>query len=347
MSLTAHIIQGKKSPIGKFLCENFGQTRSITKEANRQLRNASTVLSASESVPYPTLGMAIDYRIRYYFAVTPSERLTARRGSGQLILRPLVSEEDIPIPEDELMDLLSNHFSSWSFDLSAGAAYGPYSWELLESFFHDLDRTLAAIQPSGRRLDTTEEQMLGRYCYVLALFEQVSRQGLSYNVLTGPLFKPTAKSSVQELLAIPQDEWVEDLCAMSWLFYDRCRDLLAQPAVLNPLFAGSSDVGGADADLIIDRCLIELKASKNATLPANWLRQLAGYVLLDYEDTYQIDTVGIYMIRQGIMFRWPVEEFFQTLTGDPLISVAALRQKFRTRFNKKPKRTRASVGHPL
>ena len=58
------------------------------------------------------------------------------------------------------------------------------------------------------------------------------------------------------------DVAVADLCALSWAFHDRFADLLGRRAAFNPSFAGSRDVGGADADLILDGCLIDIKTTK-------------------------------------------------------------------------------------
>src|SRR6266487_662745 len=153
MSLKSHLGEGKQSPIGRFLYENFSQTDTITKEINKQLRSGDTIKPGFQAVPYTTLGTAIDYRIRYSFAITPSERLVAWEGAWRLAIRPFEGAEDIPIPEDErseLWDFISNHAGMAFFDQRYVGAQGPYSWKLPKSFFHDLDVTLAAIKPSGR-----------------------------------------------------------------------------------------------------------------------------------------------------------------------------------------------------
>ena len=50
--------------------------------------------------------------------------------------------------------------------------------------------------------------------------------------------------------------------------------------VFNPWFGeGSKKVGGADADFIVDTCLIELKTTKEMTKVLGHVRQLVGYAL--------------------------------------------------------------------
>jgi hypothetical protein len=88
-------------------------------------------------------------------------------------------------------------------------------------------------------------------------------------------------------------------------------------------------VGGADADLIVDGCLIDIKASVQPKINPEWLRQLAGYVLLDYTDEQRIHSVGIYMARQGVLLTWSLADFFSLLAEDETLSVEALCQEFR------------------
>ena len=292
MSLTSHL-NDKTSPIGQFIKQHFSQTTALAKNANRRLKDARTLRpleAAGEAYPYGVLGAACDYRVRYAFAITPYQHLVAWHGA-----------------------LLSSNPG------------GFYSRRLVKAFFEQMDATLRAVQPVGRRLDAADEQVLDRFCFVLSLFEQVFR---SNAFVQGPLVQPTVKQSVEELLAIPQVAWLDDLGAMFTLFYDRYAHLLSRPAVLNPIFAGSVDIGGADADMIVDGCLIDIKASISPHIKADFLYQLAGYVLLDYHDTYHITSVGIYMARQGMLFPWPLAEFLQKLTGDGEHALNSWRQEF-------------------
>ncbi len=174
-------------------------------------------------------------------------------------------------------------------------AVGPYPVRLVKAFFESLDATLRLLQPVGKLLDVQAERTLDRYCIVLNLFEQVFR---SSAYTQGPLMQPMVKRSVEELLAIAEDAWLDDLSQLFGLFYERYHDLLSRPHVLNPKFAGSVDIGGADADLIVYGCLIDIKTSIAPQIRAEYLYQLAGYLLLDYTDQYHMKTIGIYMARQ-------------------------------------------------
>jgi hypothetical protein len=79
-----------------------------------------------------------------------------------------------------------------------------------------------------------------------------------------------------------------------------------------PCFAGSFDVGGADADLIADDLLLESKAHANpAATACDTLRQLLGYLLLDYDDSYQIAQVGIYYGRHAHLIHWAIPDLLR------------------------------------
>jgi hypothetical protein len=268
------------------------------------------------------LGTAIDYRIRYAFEVTPYQRLVAWQGAMMLTTKAWESDEDIPLDWKHLPSGSPLPVNESGFPVEA--AIGPYPYRLIQSFFNGLDTILQTLQPVGRHLEPEAEQMLDRYCIILSYFEQVFR---SDAYLQGSLMQPRVKRSVEELLALPQQAWLDDLAALFNLFYEHYHHLLSRPRVLNPTFPGSGDVGGADADMVVDGCLIDIKTTISPQIKADYLYQLAGYLLLDYNDALHINSVGIYLARQGIVFAWPAAEFLQKLTGED-VSLAKLRQEF-------------------
>ena len=79
------------------------------------------------------------------------------------------------------------------------------------------------------------------------------------------------------IVVVPEGA-VADLQAQVHLAADRLAGLRAacQPAQVRtgPVFAGSLDVGGADADMIIGDLLLEVKASANATIKREDLYQV-------------------------------------------------------------------------
>lgn len=102
---------------------------------------------------------------------------------------------------------------------------------------------------------------------------------------------------------------------------ERCTDAVrryaAAPLVVAPTFAGSFVVGGADADFISAGTLIDVKATVQPTIPTRSLRQIVSYALLDCDDTYGIDTVGLLAVRQGTLITWPFNDLLTEMAGQP------------------------------
>ncbi len=305
MSLTTQL-DNSSSPIRKFLEERFPNARAVTSEANALLRKAETI-RPSEPVPWATLGMAFDYRARYYFCVTPSSKLAAWKGA------------------------LSQWGTTWFAEGLTGDIVRVVD-QPVESFFADLDETLARMARKGRLLDLEQqdEELLARYCIVLALFEEFYRSGAGQARISSPLMRHGAQSMVEAPLRIAEDHWVEDLCLLSRMFFHAFHDKLSGEAILNPTFRGSGDVGVADADIIVGKCLMELKTTVKASIEkVKGLYQLIGYLLLDYDDEFWIEKLGFYMARQGQTIEWPDADLFGRLMGQKTPPLRDLRQEFR------------------
>lgn len=304
MSLTSHLAW-PQSPIARFLHERFPNTQALRVQT-RAAFSETTTIRPEVRIAWGTSGTAIDYRLRYHFAVTPAEQLVAWHGAR----------------------LLYNRGRNGMTTALGGPDGQPALKhpEVASAFFANLNTTLEKLNPSQRLLERVDEELLCRHCYVLALFEQVFR-ALPTN---SPLFAD-GLVSVSDLLSIADDASVDDLCQMSWLFHERAGDLLGRPFVLNPTFAGSVDIGGADADLIVDGCLIDIKATVSAEMPAfkTWVHQLLGYVLLDYSDQYAINAVGFYLARQGLLLRWPISELLTAMADGRVPPLDQLRSQFK------------------
>jgi len=86
--------------------------------------------------------------------------------------------------------------------------------------------------------------------------------------------------------------------------------------ILNPDFGeGSQLVGGADADLIIDDTLIEIKTSKILDVEREFLNQLIGYYILsliggvnDDKNLKPIKNIAIYFARHAVLWKIPIAE---------------------------------------
>src|SRR5262249_21359892 len=119
------------------------------------------------------------------------------------------------------------------------------------------------------------------------------------------------------------------------------------PAVLNPTFEGSPDVGGADADLILGDCLVEIKTTLNPCWNRDWLYQLLGYVLLDYADHYQIRSIAIYLARQETIVRWPLKDVLTKTADGRALSLDQLRMSLKEVLRQSPQRTEGTLDVPV
>ena len=290
MSLTGHL-DTPGSPIKAFLYDRFPATKAITGPASTALRATGCACPppAMDYYPLRKVGLAIDYRIRYFYPATASSEFVAWKGAQGLMKGRTLDYSRLD--PDTVVEV--------------GGA-------VVRDFFVQLDACIASLQPAGRLLALPDEDLLARYCYVLGLFEMFYRSTHTAD----PIGVPAGRQNVEALLASVPEGIVRDLVALAALFFDRFHDLLQKPVILNPTFAGSEDVGGADADLIIDGTLYELKTTKNNKLEPAWLRQLVGYLLLDYNDELRIRGLGFYFVRHGQIMTWSVEELLSTLSGE-------------------------------
>ena len=96
---------------------------------------------------------------------------------------------------------------------------------------------------------------------------------------------------------------------------------------MNPLFLGSSDVDGADADIVVNGVLIDFKCKKRK-ISINDIFQLLGYKILDYGNWYRIHAVGVYWGRQGQLRIWDFKRLLTAL-GCPSSGIRELRSKFK------------------
>jgi hypothetical protein len=119
------------------------------------------------------------------------------------------------------------------------------------------------------------------------------------------------------------------------------RALSSAARICGPVFTGSADIGGADADFILDGLLLDCKATiAPAQLGRDEINQLAGYLLLDYHDEFGINRVGLYLSRQGALITWTVEDFLRLLGATEPLS------KLRERLHKHLRDSRATKTPP-
>ncbi len=274
-SLTGHLAKAS-NPVRAFLFDVLSSeaAKPINDEIRAALAGGPRVVGATLAPwEHGLIGTAFDYRLRYWFDAPTKGPLVA--AYGLMTLDPGATIEG---------------------DLRVAG----------EEFFKRLPLYVRELKAQGRRLDTSDELDLDRHCIVLALLDQLWRVGMRPG---SPLLAEPTPRNADELLALARMVWLDDLRGMAGLFHECAsrEGLRGRPTALNPTFTGSSDMSGADADLIVDGCLIEVKSTIQSKFRDPVLHQLLGYVLLDYADEHGISSVGIYLARHGVLLRWPLE----------------------------------------
>jgi len=172
---------------------------------------------------------------------------------------------------------------------------------------------------------------LARACWALALLTEAFRGGPAV-AAAGPLGQYRGRPvSAGDLLALTPPAAITQLAGFRHVYETTLiPQLAARPGLwaLGPAFAGS-ELMNADADLIAGGLLIDLKTSAGKpSLPLADLYQVIGYALLDFDDEYRIDSVGIFSARYARLTRWPLDSLLRELAGHE-ISLTRTRRSFR------------------
>lgn len=288
MSLTSEL-NDPDSPLSRFMNRELPATSRITGSLRSQLplRPCTITPHAVGKPDYRSLGRAIDRRLRVAFG-SPLDS----------VLLEGVFYAGIDVAE------MASH--------AAGQTVRSIGQALLSEL-----KGQPAVQGAVMTRSRPDEQRLGRLCFAASHYEEVKRAGLNPG---NPLLHLGAGAVLDDLLDqvpayVPDDisqqmELAEADHALGWV-----RRHPLDKRICAPVFSGSNDVAGADADFIIDGHLIDCKATIH---PDRFGRekdvhQLAGYLLLDYPDAYAMDRVGFYLSRQGQLLAWSAQEFLGLL----------------------------------
>jgi hypothetical protein len=315
VSLSSHL-DDRDSPVRKFLCDTFPDAKAARMSCTvldlgpvlfmRGLRwtdvpwtgtwNAgepSVCPDDRTGFPWPTIGTALDYQLRFLLGETSLDRLVARQGAARLA-------------------------TYW-----AGRDGLPQGYvELTQRFavMTRASRTWARPEtPQGRR-------ELAQLSYVLALYEQCFRGPMSD---TWPLLKLGKGASLKKVLGSIRDDALDDLTQLTELFVETQPELMTSTQrIFNPTFAASIGLMGADADLVVDGRLLDIKTKLHGDIRRVDLWQLLGYALGDWNDAHGITEAGFYFSRQGVQVAWDVSTLMELMSNAPQ-NLGEMRQRFR------------------
>jgi hypothetical protein len=286
MSLTSHLAD-PNSPITQHLHKRYRYITESMKRLHACMQFVTIMPPTRDTYPYWLIGQAIDYRIRFALELPTLRNLWAGRG----------------------IDYYAKHYLR--------DYLGEYNrkWEQSLNYFFTLESP--APQPLKHILDPKHERVLLRHCLILGHFEGYARSGK---------LKIRPRDTIEETLAIPWKDEVEDLYNLTQGFYKTCDSWFSKPVVCNPLFPNGDLIGGADGDLIIDDCLFDLKCSKKTRPLTMWLYQIIGYVLLDTDRTFT--SCGFYFPRHNYLTQWKSLPWFQHLTRDKSLTIEREQEHF-------------------
>ena len=292
MSMTSHL-KDSRTAIGKLFYNAFEPSLFLANIKEQLLTQKCIVYSPSDAVRARLIGTAIDYRLRFYFDCPPVTDLIAFHGAMSV---PFI---------------------------------GGFFREGTLIFFADLISFLRTKNISKQRLPKNLESKLNYYCLTLAKLEVLYRarpywllknmdkpaEEIYFRFFDAPSLGVNQGSS--HILKFWERDVVNEMNDLSYLFYDRLEKVIKRrykkgEMELNPTFNLSHKVGGADADLILKRTLIDFKSTKN-NISKHDLFQVLGYTLLDDKREYRIDAVGIYFVRRGLLLQWKIREFYNNL----------------------------------
>lgn len=234
------------------------------------------ILAPPKTEHYSSVGTAFDYLMRFYLMYLNPNAITKK----------WVAENSI-----DLLLLLNQE----------------YNWKLAFEF---ATKGMEIVRQAKVRLAnylktgkiTTE---LIKSAFMLGRLDSVYRTPLSREKIEG----------IYEYIEVVEDGDIKDLNRLISIV-NPCLFKAKRVCVLNPTFGEASIlVGGADADLIIDNTLIDIKTTKNLVFDRYTFNQLVGYYILFKiggidicpHKVKNLERLGVYYSRFGELYTFPIE----------------------------------------
>ena len=287
MSLTSQL-RSKDSWTNRFFKDEFANLTDFTKREGGTLKALPLKVPLGPHGQAMLVGTAIDYRLRLHLGLIP-EQSSVLTASVKLMPHFALSktEENRWDKEEKLI------------------------------WWADAMKTLLRERPVG------DELAMARASVVMAWLDQGFRSAQwSDEIKTIALkerdYSVETSLTWKECSASVDEEVARDVANLFQVAKEH-QCLPASGTIIGPVFAGSGVIGGADADLIIDHRLYDIKTTINPrkNFPAH-LRQLIGYALLDWDDKYALTDVGFYFSRQATYMSWPLSRLLTRCTGPPV-----------------------------
>jgi hypothetical protein len=276
-------IQSPDSFVRLFIDEHFRGLSALSAACNRDLKQHGFTKVKSENAPWmqQLVGTAIDYRIGAYFDRNIHESGAVKGGLDRLTARKKVGATE----------------NLW---------YRGRPERRAVNFIKSFEEFVEKIKPERRRLRRNIEEKLCRYCVAFAYLDFIYRSDIHFPLRDRMI--SWGHLEFDEMLNRLETEIVTDVLLLSEKFYANNRTTLQlfKKAVLGRSLTGSRDVGKADFDIVVDGCLFEFKSTPMPKIKTEYLRQLIGYWLLDYNDSLRIRFVAVALVRHGHMQKYSI-----------------------------------------
>ncbi|AEM88942.1 hypothetical protein [Streptomyces violaceusniger] len=312
MSLTAEL-SNPRSPVSRFLSEHLpgADLHTAYQHAVRGLRTTIRPPESLGNTPWTMLGTAIDLRIRTWLGET--DHMGVREGIAYLRNAHPGAPPGLPVTDQQRC-------------LLNAAAAGDL-----------LLQRLASCAVASQPLTADQEDAAARAAIVAARYDAIFRtipiNGASRAVghFTRLPLPDDPDAALLSLTAEIPTRAAEDIRRQFAAAATALAGIKGRPLTCSPTFAGSPHVGHAEGDFIAGKTLIDVKSTITPDLrPAKarkWFHQLAGYLLLDYDDAHEITAVGIYLARQATLLTWPVRDFLRLMGARTPLDVLRARMK--------------------
>ena len=350
MSLTS-LLTDKSSGLAQFMADQFPGTANLLSAYRARLpvgiEAVRPALPAGVKPAWSTIGIAIDYRLRFALSAVGLNRGAVAKGVGGIVERylrsrgagrdlsttiPAVYDRDgSPIEDNSILTGYEDALTP--FGLNTGRALHRAGIALL----NEGDRIIQEHQPHDRTrhvlLSENVETRLDRVCYAIAWYEETFRAA---TVFPGTVLGDAKETlTLEGLLELVPEYAVTDMAQVVGLAEEGLATIrsAATPddVEIAPTFAGSKLVAGADADWIAGGWLCDVKSTITPRrLDTRDVWQLVGYTLLDFDDRYAINHVGWYLSRLGRLISWDLPDLLGILQARA--SVARLRIQLKERL---------------
>lgn len=307
MSLTSHL-KDVESPVRRFFEERLGNASGLQRSFRER---AGYLVVPGSAANAGTIGGATDWLLRFLVTPTPDVHL-AFAGAERISNNVVAATIDMATRLGTTVDPLNSAWAEVPGRPGIMAAIGTVLGD--GSFVPTAEMGHTPTFPGPASASTVAPDLLARGCWALALLTEAFRAGREA-LDHGPLarFAPGAGCSTiataDELLGLAPPEALEELAGLREVLQGSLLPALSERCgswALGPTFAGSGLVRGADADLLAAGLLVELKTTlgrkrdeggRTCFVDKLELFQVAGYALLDFDDWYHVDELGIFSAR--------------------------------------------------